>query len=188
MTTENAIYFHNRNDWRQWLIDNFQNQDEIWLIYPKKHTEKQRIPYNDAVEEALCFGWIDSIVKSYDQDHTMQRFSPRNPSGSYSQANKERLRWLMDNQLIHDSLIEHIRKVIAEDFKYPPDIINEIKRDGITWTNYLAMSETYKRIRIAYIESARKRPEEFKKRLRNFIDKTRLNKLISGFGGIDKYY
>jgi len=60
--------------------------------------------------------------------------------------------------------------------------------DNTVWNNYMNFSEPYKRIRIAYIDSARKRPEEFTKRLTNFIQKTRDNKLISGFGGIDKYY
>ena len=63
-----------------------------------------------------------------------------------------------------------------------------IKKDKTTWSNFQSMSATYKRIRIAYIESARNRPEEFEKRLKNFVDKTRKNKLIPGFGGIDKYY
>ena len=66
--------------------------------------------------------------------------------------------------------------------------VDEIKKDKTAWNNYIKFSEPYKRIRIAYIDSARKRPEEFAKRLTNFIQKTRDNKLISGFGGIDKYY
>lgn len=188
MTPKNAIYFQDRNDWRAWLIDNFENQDEIWLIYPKKHTGKPRIPYNDAVEEALCFGWIDSIVKTYDGDHTMQRFTPRKPRSSYSQANKERLRWLLSQQLIHNNLVGQVSEVLSEPFQYPSDIIEEIKKDPVAWSNYQTFSDAYKRIRIAYIDSARNRPEEFEKRLRNFVDKTHDNKLIAGFGGIDKYY
>jgi uncharacterized protein YdeI (YjbR/CyaY-like superfamily) len=57
-----TIYFTNRQDWRKWLEINFESKDDIWLEYPLKKTGKERITYNDAVEEALCFGWIDSTV------------------------------------------------------------------------------------------------------------------------------
>ena len=67
-------------------------------------------------------------------------------------------------------------------------IIDRLKEDKITWKNYQHFSDAYKRIRIAYIEAARKRPEEFEKRLNNFINKTKENKIITGFGGIGKYY
>ena len=68
------------------------------------------------------------------------------------------------------------------------DIIARLKEDKTVWNNYQLFSDTYKRIRIAYIEAARKRPEEFEKRLNNFINKTKENKKIRGFGGIEKYY
>ena len=73
-------------------------------------------------------------------------------------------------------------------FVFPNDIIDRLKEDERIWKNYQSFSDPYKRIRIAYIEAARKRPEEFERRLHNFIDKTKDNKRITGFGGIDKYY
>ena len=73
-------------------------------------------------------------------------------------------------------------------FVYPEDIITQLKVDKTVWENYQNFSESYIRIRIAYIDSARNRPDEFDKRLNNFIEKTKENKLIKGFGGIDKYY
>jgi uncharacterized protein YdeI (YjbR/CyaY-like superfamily) len=188
MTKNRSIYFATRSEWRDWLKENFDRKTEIWLVYPKKSTGKIRIQYNDAVEEALCFGWIDSTVKSLDEDHTMQRFTPRNPQSEYSQANKERLRWLASKEMIHPNLIKGVNGVINEEFIFPPDIMDLIKKEKKVWQNYEAFSESYKRIRIAYIDGARKRPDEFNKRLMNFIDKTRENKLISGYGGIDKYY
>ena len=64
MTTENKIkYFENREDWRKWLTDNFDTTDEIWFVFPHKSSGKKSIIYNDVVEEALCFGWIDSTIK-----------------------------------------------------------------------------------------------------------------------------
>ena len=76
---------------------------------------------------------------------------------------------------------------VTEKFVFPPDIVTAIKSDTLAWKNYQKFSPSYKRIRIAYIDAARKRPEEFEKRLANFIKKTKENKQI-GFGGIEKYY
>ncbi len=183
-----TLHVNNRKDWRTWLVKHYKNETEIWLIYYRKETEKPRISYNDAVEEALCFGWIDSIIKSLNKEQTVQRFSPRNPKSKYSQANKERLKWLVKKDMIHLSIQDTAKKVLDEKFVFPPDIIEAIKGDKVAWKNYTKFSDSYKRIRVAYIESARKRPEEFKKRLSNFINKTKDDKLIKGFGGIEKYY
>lgn len=144
--------------------------------------------YNDAVEEALCFGWIDSTVKSLNATTTIQRFCKRRKKSTYSQPNKERLKWLYDNDLIHESVQEKVLEIIQEPFVFPEDILQQVQADPMVWKHYQQFSAPYQRIRIAYIESARKRPEEFEKRLTNFISKTRANKLIKGFGGIDKYY
>jgi len=182
-----TLYVPNRKDWRRWLEENFDKEKEIWLTYPKKSSGKKRILYNDAVEEALCFGWIDSTVKSLDNDNSAQRFSPRNPKSTYSQQNKERLKWLLKHDMIHPSLSDKVKQIASEKFVFPKDIIDTIKKDKTAWKKYNGFSDAYKRIRIAYIDSARKRPEEFKKRLKNFINKTKKNKQI-GFGGIKKYY
>lgn len=188
MTTENKIkYFENREDWRKWLMDNFETSSEIWFVFPYKSSGKKSILYNDAVEEALCFDWIDSTTKPLDKDHKIQRFTPRNPKSTYSQANKERLKWLLENKMIHPKFEEKTRSILSEPFIFPNDIIDKLKEDETVWKNYQPFSEAYKRIRIAYIEAARKRPEEFEKRLNNFISKTKENKTIVGFGGIEKY-
>jgi uncharacterized protein YdeI (YjbR/CyaY-like superfamily) len=187
MTKPETLYFKDRKDWRKWLENNFESEKEIWLIFPHKASSKPRISYNDAVEEALCFGWIDSTIKTYDEESAMQRFSPRNPKTGYSQPNKERLKWLRQENLIHPSIQATVDKVLKEKFVFPSDILNIIKKDKEAWKNYQRFSPTYKRIRIAYIDDARKRPEEFEKRLANFIKKTKENKQI-GFGGIEKYY
>ncbi|MBN2484581.1 MAG: YdeI/OmpD-associated family protein [Bacteroidales bacterium] len=186
--TERTLYIKTRAEWRNWLQLNFNIENEVWLVYAKKSTGEQRILYNDAVEEALCFGWIDSTCKTLDKDHTIQRFTPRKTWSSYSQPNKERLKWLAENNLIHNSLLKTVREIISKEYVFPIDILNEIKKDKTAWNNFKKFSGPYQRIRIAYIDSARKRPDEFTKRLANFVQKTRNNKLISGFGGIDKYY
>jgi uncharacterized protein YdeI (YjbR/CyaY-like superfamily) len=156
-------------------------------VYYKKHTGKPRIIYNDAVEEALCFGWIDSIVRRLDDDRTAQRFSPRKPKSGYSQPNIERLRHLVAQGKVIDEVLDFLGDVLEQEFVFPPDILKAIQSDPQAWENYQSFSDTYKRIRIAFIEAARKRPEEFQKRLTYFIKMTRKNKQI-GFGGIEKYY
>jgi uncharacterized protein YdeI (YjbR/CyaY-like superfamily) len=182
-----TLYISNRKDWRAWLEKNFEKEKEIWLVYPKKSSGKSRILYNDAVEEALCFGWIDSIVKKLDDNCSAQRFSPRDPKSAFSQANKERLKWLLHKNMIHPSLLDTVKETLKEKFIFPPDILTALKNDSAAWKNYQKFTPSYRRIRIAYIDAARKRPAEFEKRLRNFIRKTRDNKKI-GFGGIEKYY
>lgn len=188
LTPDKTLNIKTRIEWRTWLEQNFDIKNEIWLVYAKKSTGEQRIQYNDAVEEALCFGWIDSTNKKLDDNHTVQRFTPRQTKSSYSQPNKERLKWLAENNLIHHSFLKTVQEIISKEYVFPLDILDEIKKDKTAWTNYNGLSEPYKRIRVAYIDSARKRPEEFTKRLTYFIQRTRENKLISGFGGIDKYY
>lgn len=182
-----TLYTADRDEWRAWFVKNFQEKNEIWLVYPNKKSGKPRIVYNDAVEEALCFGWIDSIIKSLDEFHSAQRFSPRKTKGKFSQPNIERLRWLRENDLIHPSVLPSVQPVLEQEFVFPEDILEELRKDEEVWANYRSFSLPYQRIRIAYIESARSRQEEFEKRLKNFIEKTRNNKQI-GFGGIDKYY
>ena len=189
MTTENKIkYFENREDWRKWLTENFDTANEIWFVFPYKSSGKKSVLYNDAVEEALCFDWIDSTTKSLDEEHKIQRFTPRKTKSTYSQANKERLKWLWDNKMIYSKFEDKIQVILSEPFVFPNDIIDKLREDETVWTNYQLFSEPYKRIRIAYIEAARTRHEEFEKRLKHFISKTKENKKITGFGGIEKYY
>lgn len=181
------LHVSDRESWRQWLENNFKTEKEIWLVFPDKASGKPRIRYNDAVEEALSFGWIDSIVKRLDEHSSAQRFSPRKPDSGYSQANKERLRWLAVNGKLHPSVRESVEQVLSSEFVFPPDIIDAIKQNSLAWENYRKFSPSYRRIRIAYIDGARDRPDEFKKRLNNFIKKSEKNQMI-GFGGIEKYY
>ena len=177
----------NRKEWRDWLKKHYKSEKEVWLVYYKKHTGKPRIPYNDAVEEVLCFGWIDSTVKGIDGDRFAQRFSVRNPKSPYSQANKERLRKLVKQSKVVKEVLVTLGNLAEEQFEIPPDILEAIKANQKAWKNLQGFSETYIRIRIAFIDGARKRPEEFKKRLRHFIEMTEKNTKF-GFGGIEKYY
>jgi uncharacterized protein YdeI (YjbR/CyaY-like superfamily) len=187
MEITQTLYVTNPKDWRDWLKKNYKTEKEIWLVYYKKGTGKPRIEYNDAVEQALCFGWIDSIVKNLDEERTVQRFSQRKPKAKYSQANIERLRSLVAQKKVIKEVADNLGDVLNEEFIIPPDILKTIKANDKVWKNFQNFSDSYKRIRIAFIDGARKRPEEFQKRLRYFIEMTEKNKMF-GFGGIEKYY
>ena len=183
-----TFYTSDRNIWREHLAEHFETAAEIWFVFPMRSAGEESLSYNDAVEEALCFGWIDSTNRRLDETHCARRFTPRKKGSSYSRPNIERLIWLDGRGMIHPKVRESVLPIIEAPFVFPPDIIDALKEDETVWENYQQFSDPYKRIRIAYIEAARKRPAEFQKRLRSFIDKTRRNKLITGYGGIEKYY
>jgi uncharacterized protein YdeI (YjbR/CyaY-like superfamily) len=187
MEISKTLYVTQRKAWRAWLKKNYKTEKEIWLVYPRKATGKTRITYNDAVEEALCFGWIDSTAKKLDEEHTAQRFSPRRPKAKYSQANIERLRYLVAKKKVIKEVKESLGNILNEEFVIPADILKAIQTNKIAWKNFQKFSDSYQRIRIAFIDGARQRPAEFQKRLRYFIEMTEKNKMF-GFGGIEKHY
>ncbi len=181
------LFISDRRAWRAWLKKNYRKEKGIWLAYPKKHTGMPRIAYNDAVEEALCFGWIDSIVRTVDADTYAQRFTPRKPNSRYSQANIERLRKLIGSGKVMKDVIASSGKIGVGRFRIPPDIREAIRKDKEAWKNFRRFSPSYVRIRVAFIEGARDRPAEFKKRLAYFVKMSAKNKTF-GFGGVEKYY
>lgn len=175
-----------RDEWRAWLTAHHATEPEVWLVYPRKATGKPRIAYNDAVEEALCFGWIDSTVKTLDAGHTAQRFSPRRPGSGYSQPNRERMRRLMAQGRVADHVLAKLADVPLDDFAIPPEIQAALQANPAAWENLQRWSDSYLRIRVAFVHDARDRPEEFEKRLRNLIRKSEQGKQ---FGlGIESYY
>ena len=188
MEHSKTFYTSERKKWREWLSENFETEKEIWFVFPMKASGEKSLSYNDAVEEGLCFGWIDSTIKHSDPLHRVQRFSPRKNGSQYSRANVERLIWLESQGLIHPKVRESVLEVINAPYEFPADIVKVIRKDLRAWENYEKFPEAYKRIRIAYIDAARKRPLEFKKRLEHFMCRTKENKLIAGYGGIEKYY
>ncbi|MBP1657589.1 MAG: hypothetical protein H6Q31_2190 [Bacteroidetes bacterium] len=172
-----------RKEWRAWLKAHHDTEREIWLVYYKKSSGKSRIPYNDAVEEALCYGWIDSTLKPIDGEKYAQRFSPRRPGSNLSALNKERVRRLIRSRKmtrIGLARIEHTfrehKTEKKEHFTLPPDIRSALKQDPVVWKNYRAFPESYRRIRIGWIDGSRERQQVFDTRLRYFIRMTAKNK------------
>ncbi|MCK4318950.1 YdeI/OmpD-associated family protein [Candidatus Micrarchaeota archaeon] len=177
-----TLYVSKRKTWRAWLAKNHRKEKEIWLIYPKKHTGTARIPYNDAVEEALCFGWIDSIVKRIDEDKYAQRYSPRRRTSILSQLNLERIRKLIANKKITPvglAAVSHVFNPGSDTtkFKIPSEILFEIKKNADAWKNFQRLPDHYKRIRIAYIEHRKLQGNDaFRSSLEHFIKMTAKNK------------
>lgn len=108
MDSISQYYAKDRKAWRKWLEKNHKTSPGIWLIYYKKESGKTRVPYADAVEEALCFGWIDSTQRPGDADYYMQMFTPRKPKSGWSKLNKERIENLVANGLMTAAGIEKI--------------------------------------------------------------------------------
>jgi uncharacterized protein YdeI (YjbR/CyaY-like superfamily) len=187
MEIGSTLYVSDRRDWRSWLAKHHASEKEIWLIYYKKHTDKPRIPYNDAVEEALCYGWIDSIVKKIDEERFAQRFTPRNHRSRWSEANKERVHRLIalgkmtpaglaKAAVFLNSSGTESKPAISSRLVFAPDILGALKQDDKTWRNFSQFPESYKRIRIGWIEMGRPRPSVFEQRLRYFLKMTAQNK------------
>ena len=181
MEITKTLYVTNQKDWRNWLKENYKTEREIWLIYYKKNSGKPRIPYNDAVEEALCFGWIDSTTKRIDEKKFAQKFSRRNPKSSYSQPNKERLRKLVKQKRVTKEVLNSIGNILDKEFVIPKDILEELKANKKAWEYFQKFPEAYQRIRIGFVDSSRNRPDFFRKRLNYFLKMTEKNKKF-GFG------
>lgn len=177
----NKFYAKNRKAWRNWLSKNHDKEKEIWLVFHKKAAEKPGVSYNEAVEEALCFGWIDSIVRSSGDDSRVQRFTPRNPKSNWSELNRERARRLIKSKLMTSAgsrlLPADLDNVQLE---IPKEILIALKRDPEVWKNFGKFDDVYKRIRIAYIREAykQKRTPEYERRLNSFIKATKKNRKI----------
>ena len=182
-----TLYVTNRKQWRAWLAKHPKTKKEIWLVYYRKDSGKPRLPYNDAVEEALCYGWIDSTYKPIDGESHAQRFSPRRKGSKLSPMNKERVRRLAAAKKMTRAGWESIAHELEPESKaakaktlkkveLPQDILDALKADPIVWKNFQAFPESYKQIRVGWIDGARRRPQEFEKRLRYFIKMTGKNK------------
>ncbi len=176
MKITTTFYPKNREEWRKWLEKNHKTAKEIWVIYYKKDSGKPRIPYDEAVEEALCFGWIDGQAQGIDEQKYAQRFSPRRPKSNWSELNKERVRKLIKNGQMTTAGLEafpHEHK--ASKLKIPKDILKAIKENKDAWEYFQHLPESYKRVRIAWIDASGL-PEQKPKRLAYFIKMTAQNK------------
>jgi uncharacterized protein YdeI (YjbR/CyaY-like superfamily) len=184
MRVGQTFYAKNRREWRAWLAKHHKTAPEIWLIYYKKQSGKPRVPYNAAVEEALCYGWIDSTLKPIDAACYAQRFSPRRPTSRLSAMNRERIRRLITAGRMTRAGLERVQHVFDRHadrhhtaaWRVPPDILARLKRDPAVWRQFQRFPGAYQRIRIGWIVAARHRRAVFEQRLRYFLKMTALGK------------
>ena len=174
--TPQTLYVTDREEWRAWLQANYAQVSEIWLIYYKKHTGQPSIPYDIAVEEALCFGWIDSTVKRIDDATYKQRFTPRKDTSNWSDPNKERVRRLIAERRMTDAGLSKISdEVLAECARpqaprakksvvVPGYFKKALATDKRAWENFNKLAQSSRRKYVEWVASA-KREETRMKRL-----------------------
>jgi uncharacterized protein YdeI (YjbR/CyaY-like superfamily) len=175
-----TLYVRNRDEWRTWLEKHATTCDEIFLIYYKKASRKPRIPYEDAVEEALCFGWIDGKVNKLDEERYAQRFTPRKPTSRWSALNIERAEKLIKAGRMTSAGLTVFRpeqEVAEKPTRLPATLEQEFKSHADAWKNFRGFPPFYQRMTIAWVASAKK-PETQNKCLRELIAQSRQNKRI----------
>lgn len=176
MEVTNTLYVANRDEWRAWLSKHHATEKEVWLVYPAQASGEPRIPYLEAVQEALCFGWIDGIAKKIDPQRLAQRFTPRRPNSNWTELNKERARKLIASGRMTEAGRAKLPDLSPAAFRIADDILEALQADETTWANFQQFPEVYKRIRIGFIEEMRKRPDVFRTRLAHFLKETGQNK------------
>lgn len=177
-------YARSRDEWREWLKKNHQTSPGIWFIYYKKGTEERTMSYEDAVEEALRFGWIDSKVKTLDKKRYMQVFTPRKPGSTWSKLNKNRVKKLTKQGLMTPAGLEKVESAKkdgswnmlsdVEDLILPDDLKKALAADEKAEKNFQQYNDSTKKQMLWWIVSA-KRSETRERRLKKVLNLVRHN-------------
>jgi uncharacterized protein YdeI (YjbR/CyaY-like superfamily) len=189
MKIEHSLNVKNRAAWHNWLTRNHKRLKECWIIFPKKNTGEPSITYEEALEEALCFGWIDSNIQAFDERTYGRRFSPRKPGSKWSAQNKKRIQKLIRK----GSITESGRKALdssgteddygrtkqqkIEDLRIPYYFENELKKNRGARKYFQALAPSYRRNYLLWIKAA-KTDETRKKRIRESIKLLAANKKL----------
>ncbi len=154
-----------RQDWRAWLRRHHRTASEVWLVSYKKHTGRPQLRYDEAVEEALCFGWIDSHIQRIDEESFARKFTPRKDESNWSAVNLRRLRAMIEQgrmtkaglARIDPALIEGRRKPAPQRAKSPP-VPPYMKRALMhrpkAWENFQNLAPSYRRAYVHWIRGA----------------------------------
>jgi uncharacterized protein YdeI (YjbR/CyaY-like superfamily) len=157
-----------RQAWRNWLRDHYDSESEIWLVFHKRHTSQPSIAYDDAVEEALCFGWVDSLIKRLDDDRYARKFTPRNADSRWSTINRKRYADLKARGLLAAPGLERPPTNRSGDAparsvsELPAYIDEALKANARAWEQFQKLAPSHRRNYIAWIDSAKR--EETKQR------------------------
>lgn len=169
------LHVADRDKWRQWLSEHHATEAGIWLIFYKKGTSKPTIAYEDAVEEALCFGWIDSIIKKVDAAKYVRKFTPRKEKSIWSKLNKRRVEKMIQQGKMTKAglaMIKAAKKNGSWDqearprisFEVPLEFAKALAQNKKAKTNFDQLAPTYRRHYIGWIATA-KRPETRERRI-----------------------
>jgi len=172
--TLKTLHVRSRGQWRSWLQKNHNSVAEVWLVFHKLHTGEKCIAYEDALDEALCFGWIDSLVKRLDDDRYARKFTPRKPNSRWSTINCRRYAMLKaEGRLAAPGL----QRAPTTTCGYPPKprvsadtsyIEKALKSNARAWATFQQLSPSCRRAYLGWIDVA-KRDETKQKRLREAI-------------------
>ena len=173
------LHFINRDEWRAWLETNHATASELWLVIYKKHTGKVGVAYEEAVEEALCFGWIDGVMHRIDDEKYALRFSPRKKNSVWSESNKRRVAKLIKQGCMTEAGLAKVNEAKAngewqaaaqrEDTpKIPDDLDRALKANRQAQRNFDRLAPSHKRQYLYWIDSA-KRDETRQRRIQETI-------------------
>lgn len=177
MTPDNLLSIRCRAEFHDWLIENHRTERECWVVAKRGKTPPTgALWYLDAVEEALCFGWIDSTVKKYDGE-TIQRFSPRTKQGRWTELNKERCRRLLAKGLMTESGLE-ICPDLNAGFVIDAEVMATFMQNPVAWRNFRSFHPLYQRVRIDNIQAFKHKRDLFESRLAKLIAASAKGKMI----------
>lgn len=175
MKMVNLLEAGSRTELREWLIRNHHTETECWVVVKRgRPKDDGTFWYIDAVEEALCFGWIDSTTKRMNDGRTAQKLCPRKAGGNWSELNKERCRRMERLGLMTDAGRAVLPDMSDRGFQIDGEVLQALQSDPVVWDNFCRLPDLYRRVRIDTIQiNKKRRPEIFKSRLDKFIRNTR---------------
>lgn len=175
MEIVNLLETGSRTELREWLMRNHHTETECWVVVKRgRPKDDGTFWYIDAVEEALCFGWIDSTTKRMNDNRTAQKLCPRKAGSNWSELNKERCRRMERLGLMTDAGRAVLPDMSDRGFQIDGEILQALQSDPVVWDNFCRLPDLYRRIRIDTIQiNKKRRPEMFKSRLDKFIQNTR---------------
>lgn len=154
------------HEWRQWLEKNHKAEQSVWLVLYKKESDKPIIAWSEAVDEALCFGWVDSKRKPVDEEKFIQFFSKRKPHGTWSKVNKEKVRKLIEQGLMTRAGFDCIEKAKqngswtilddVEELKIPGDLEQELNARPEAMDYFLCLSKSAKKVILQWLVLAKR--------------------------------
>ena len=166
------IHIKTRAAWRKWLKDNHASCPGIWFVFYKQQTGKKTISYNDSVEEALCYGWIDSVIRKIDEEKYMQKFTPRTNNCKWSPTNIKRVEKLIKEKKMTKIGLAKYKPVIQKDKPViskinpgviPPIILNRLKKHPKALECFKNLAPSYRKFYIGWITSAKKEETQIKR-------------------------